>query len=45
MAYKEPSFDSKSIKAFIGSYNDGVQTKRKSATSKTKKASVKKTKK
>lgn len=29
MAYKEPSFDSKSIKAFMGSYNSGVATKKK----------------
>lgn len=34
MAYKEPKFDSKSIKAFIGSYNDGVGSKKKSTAKK-----------
>lgn len=41
MAYKEPSFDSKSIKAFMGSYNGGVATKKKT----TKKSTAKKTRK
>lgn len=43
MAYKEPKFDSKSIKAFMGSFNDGVggskkkSGAKKSATTKKKK--------
>ena len=41
MTYKEPSFDSKSIKAFIGGYNNGVATKKKA----TKKSTAKKTRK
>ena len=45
MTYKEPSFNSNSIKAFMGSYNDGVNIKKKTASQKTKKATVKKTKK
>lgn len=34
MEYKEPSFDSKSIKAFMNSYNGGVDTKKKSSSKK-----------
>lgn len=41
MAYKEPSFDSKSIKAFMGSYNSGVATKKKPTASKKKSTSKK----
>lgn len=34
MAYKEPKFDSKSIKAFLGGYNDGVGKRKQPSTKK-----------
>lgn len=34
MAYKEPSFNSNGIKAFMGSYNGGVATKKKTTAKK-----------